>query len=110
MNNTTNQHLSYESYFDGGLADYIGYSIVAWAIAFFTLGICTPWSICIMQSWKAKHTIINGHRLQFTGSAIGLFGHWIKWFFLTIITFGIYSFWLNIKMQQWITKNTHFIN
>lgn len=85
MNNTMNQHLSYESYFDGGLADYIGYSIVAWAIAFFTLGICTPWSICIMQSWKAKHTIINGHRLQFTGSAIGLFGHWIKWFFLTII-------------------------
>ena len=57
MNNTMNQHLSYESYFDGGLADYIGYSIIAWAIAFFTLGICTPWSICIMQSWKAKHTI-----------------------------------------------------
>ena len=110
MNNTMNQHLSYESYFDGGLADSIGYSIVALAIAFFTLGICTPWSICIMQSWKAKHTIINGHRLQFTGSAIGLFGHWIKWFFLTIITFCIYSFWLNIKMQQWITKNTHFVN
>ena len=96
MNHTINQQLSYESYFDGGLADYIGYSIVAWAIAFFTLGICTPWSICIMQSWKAKHTIINGH--------------WIKWFFLTIITLGIYSFWLNIKMQQWITKNTHFVN
>ncbi len=35
---------------------------------------------------------------------------WIKWWFFTIITFGIYVFWLNIKVTQWITKHTHFID
>ena len=36
-----------------------------------------------------------------------MFGNYIKWFLLTIITLGIYSFWLSIKMQQWVTKHTH---
>lgn len=42
---------------------------------------------------------------HFAGSQ--LFGNYIKWFLLTIITFGIYGFWLDIKMKQWITKHTH---
>ena len=36
-----------------------------------------------------------------------LFGNYIKWVLLTIITFGIYAFWLTIKMKQWVTKHTH---
>ena len=36
-----------------------------------------------------------------------LFGNYIKWLLLTLITFGIYSFWLTIKMKQWVTKHTH---
>ena len=30
------------------------------------------------------------------------------WFLLTIITLGIYGFWLSIKMRQWVVKHTHF--
>ena len=37
-----------------------------------------------------------------------LFGNWIKWLLLTIVTLGIYSFWLNIKLIQWKTKHTEF--
>ena len=29
-------------------------------------------------NWEIKHTVINGHRLRFDGTAIGLFGNWIK--------------------------------
>ena len=47
---------------------------------------------------------------NFDGTAMQLFGNWIKWWFFTIITFGIYVFWLNIKVTQWITKHTHFID
>ncbi len=96
-----------ESYFDGGVLDYVIHSIVASFIISFTLGIATPWAICYLQEWKAKHTVIDGHRLYFDGTGAQLFGNWIKWFLLTIITLGIYSFWLNIKMEQWITKHTH---
>ncbi|MBO5752164.1 MAG: DUF898 family protein, partial [Proteobacteria bacterium] len=35
-------------------------------------------------------------------------GKWIIWALLTIITLGIYSFWLNIKLKQWKIKHTHF--
>ncbi len=62
----------------------------------------------MVYNWETKHTVIEGKRLKFTGTAIGLFGNWIKWWILTIITFGIYGFWLNIKLKKWITKHTVF--
>ena len=59
-------------------------------------------------NWEIKHTVINGHRLRFDGTAIGLFGNWIKWLLLTIITIGIYGFWVSIALKKWKTKHTHF--
>ena len=52
--------------------------------------------------------MIDGHRLKFTGSAIDLFGEWLKWLLLTVVTFGIYSWWVGIKLEQWRVKNTEF--
>lgn len=97
-----------KSYFDGGLLQLIGWRILGTIITIFTFGIAAPWAICMVYSWEAKHTVIDGHRLTFDGRAIQLFGNWIKWLLLTIITFGIYGFWLNIKLKQWKTKHTHF--
>ena len=39
---------------------------------------------------------------RFTGSAWGLFGNWIKWWLLIIITIGIYSFWVYPRLTKWI--------
>ena len=72
-----------------------------------TLGIATPWAVCTMQNWKTKHTVVDGQRLYFDGTGVQLFGNWIKWFLLTIIMFGIYGFWVHIKMEKWIVKHTH---
>lgn len=99
-----------ESKFTGGLLGLIGISILQWIIITFTLGICAPWAICIKERWIAKHTIIDGKHLIFDGKGIQLFGNYIKWFLLTIITFGIYSFWLSIKMKAWVVKHTHMYN
>ena len=74
------------SYFDGGFLQLIGWKLL--------VGICFPWACCMVYDWETKHTVINGKRLSFDGSAIQLFGNWIKWFLLTLITLGIYSFWL----------------
>lgn len=97
-----------ESYFDGGLFQLIGYTLLGILITVFTLGICYPWAITMVIDWKTKHTVIDGQRLRFDGSAVGLFGQWIKWLVLIIITLGIYSFWVNIAMTKWITRHTHF--
>lgn len=96
------------SYFDGGLLQLIGWRILGTLITTVTLGICFPWAFCMIYSWEAKHTVINGKRLKFDGKAIQLFGNWIKWLLLTIITLGIYSLWLGISFRKWKIKHTHF--
>lgn len=96
-----------KSYFDGGLFQLIGWKLLGFLITIFTLGICYPWAFCMVYSWEAKHTVIDGKRLYFDGKAIQLFGLWIKWFILTIITLGIYSFWLGISLKKWKTQHTH---
>jgi uncharacterized membrane protein YjgN (DUF898 family) len=97
-----------ESYFDGGLFQLIGWTILGAIVTFFTLGICYPWALCMVYKWRIENTVIEGKRLKFTGKAIGLFGNWIKWWVFTIITFGIYGFWLGIALEKWKVKNTVF--
>lgn len=98
------------SYFDGGLLQFIGYKILGFLVTVCTLGICYPWSVTIIYKWEIEHTIINGRRLRFDGTALQLFGNWLKWWLLTAITLGIYGFWVFIKVRQWKTKHTYFIN
>ncbi len=99
-----------DSYFDGGLFEFVLYRIVGILITTLTLGIAYPWALCLVYRWETEHTVIQGRRLGFNGSAMSLFAHWIKWLLLTIITFGIYSFWLRIALTKWKTKHTYFQN
>ena len=69
-----------ESKFTGGLLGMIGISILQSIIIMFTLGIGTPWAICIYQKWHADHTIIDGRQVYFDGTGGQLFGNFIKWF------------------------------
>ena len=100
----------YNSYFDGGLLQLIGWKLLGFLITFCTLGICFPWAFCMTYRWEAKHTVADGHRLFFDGTALQLFGNWIKWLLLTLVTIGIYGFWLSIALRKWKTKHTHFAN
>ncbi len=96
------------SYFDGGLLQLIGWSILGGLVTMLTLGIYYPWTLCMVYGWKIRHTVINGHRLRFTGTAADLFLQWIKWFLLCVITHGIYSLWLGIALEKWKVKHTVF--
>ena len=97
-----------QSKFTGRLLGLIGISILQGLIVTVTLGIGTPWAVCLKENWLAEHTIIDGRQLVFDGTGGQLFGQYIKWFLLTIITLGIYSFWLSIKMKAWVVEHTHF--
>jgi uncharacterized membrane protein YjgN (DUF898 family) len=94
--------------FDGGAATYLGTSLLAGLITVVSLGIAYPYALCLRQRWKAKHTYINGHRLVFLGTGLGLFGLWIKWFLLSVVTLGIYLFWVAPRVQRWVVENTDF--
>src|SRR5690348_1013577 len=86
--------------FDGGAATYVGTGILAFLITVLTLGICYPFAYVLRERWRAKHSYIDGRQLVFTGRALGLFGHWLKWFFLIIITLGIYLFWVGPRLYR----------
>ena len=96
-----------KSEFTGGLLGLIGIKILSFLIILVTIGFGVPWATCISERWYAKHTIVDGQQLYFDGNAIQLFGNYIKWILLTIVTLGIYSFWLGIKMHKWVISHTH---
>ncbi|WP_194921812.1 hypothetical protein [Catenulispora rubra] len=94
--------------FDGGAATFWGTALLAGLVTIFTLGICYPFGVVLMQRWQAKHSFIDGQRLIFTGSAWGLFGNWLKWWFFTCITLGIYGYWVIPRLTRWKWENTGF--
>lgn len=63
----------------------------------------------MIYNWEIRYNVIEGRRLEFDGTAVQLFGNWIKWLLLAIVTFGIYGFWVNIKLRQWKTMHTYFV-
>ena len=97
-----------ESYFDGNLFQLIGWRIVGALVTCLTLGICAPFAVVLVKRWEAKHTVIDGKRLQFDGRGIQLWGKYLLWMLLTLITIGIYGFFVAMKMKKWVVKHTHF--
>lgn len=98
------------SHFDGTFWEYLGEAIIQALILIFSLGFATPYVICRGYRWQLEHQVIDGQRLVFDGKAGQLFGTWIKWVLLSVITLGIYALWLPIKKQKWLTSHTHFAN
>ncbi|MGV8876635.1 MAG: DUF898 family protein [Rhodoglobus sp.] len=95
--------------FDGGAGTYVGTAILGALITIVTLGICYPFSLVLVERWRAKHSFIDGKQMVFTGTGLGLFGLWVRWFFLTIITIGIYSFWVAPRLAKWKWEHTNFV-
>lgn len=94
--------------FNGGAATYLGTGVLGALITIFTLGLCYPFALVLLERWRAKHTYIDGKLLVFTGSAWSLFGNWVKWVLLSVITLGIYLFWVYPRLQKWKTEHTDF--
>ncbi|WP_253904239.1 DUF898 family protein [Arthrobacter sp. Br18] len=92
--------------FRGGAATWFGTQLLGVLVTVFTLGICAPFAVVLVQRWHAKHTTLMGRPLKFVGSARGIFGRWLVWLLLSILTLGIYTFWVYPRMTQWIVENT----
>ena len=104
----SNKKIRTDSYFDGGLLELIGWRILAFLIIGLTFGIATPWAKCMIYNYQFKHTVFNGKRLKFEGTGGDLFVNYFKWIFFTIITLGIYLFFVPVRKTKWVISNLHF--
>lgn len=100
------QHLE----FTGKGRDSIFILLASFLITFFTLGFGLPWATTLRQRWIAKNTIVDGKRMIFRGSGSALFGKWIVWWILTIITFGIFGLVVWARYQKWIIEHTALLD
>lgn len=105
---TAKKQVRTDSYFDGGLLELIGWRILAGLVIGITFGIATPWALCMLYSYQFKHTVYNGKRLKFEGTGGDLFVNMFKWFFFTIITLGIYAFFIPVNRTKWVISNLHY--
>lgn len=97
-----------ESEFIGNGLELWGWSLLGTLVSIITCGICLPVAVNWIYRYKAEHTVVSGRRLSWHGTAGGLFGNWIKWLLLTIVTCGIYSLWVEKRLLQWKARNTSY--
>lgn len=98
-----------ESVFTGSMFGLLGIELASIFLSTLTFGLAFPWLWCWRQSWYAEHTYINGKQLNFDGTGGQLFGKWLLWMLLMVVTFGIYGLWVPIKIEQWRISHTHFV-
>ena len=100
-----------------GTSDFTGSGVVNFfmrlALIFgtlFSLGLAYPPLKCWQMRWEVSRTYMNGRRLVFDGKAYMLYGSYIKWLLLSIVTIGIYAiFVLPLNLKRWQTAHTHVL-
>lgn len=87
----------------------IAFFIAIGIFAFFMLWLGLAWATVVVLRWEYRHTVINGKRLVFKGKKGALWGQYLKWFFLTVLTLTIYGLWVWIKMKKWVLSNVETV-
>ncbi len=93
--------------FNGSGREYLGIFVIhLFLLSILTLGIYSPWAWVRLFKLKASHTVINGKKVNFTGTGSNLFIVCLVNILLTIITLGIYTPWAICKISKWRAQNT----
>ena len=98
-----------KSYFDGNPFSHFFTMLGAFLLFVCTATLAFPWCMCMRYRYQTKHTVINGRRMTFDGKGVQLFGRYLLWLVLTILTAGIFIIWLLSSVKKWKTKHTHFL-
>ncbi len=96
----------YQSYFDASLTDYIMTLVKFYGICILSFGLAYPYALCMKHEHTCHHTVIKGQRQKFIGQPGDLIVNWLWWWFLSVITFGIYGFIAHLRMERWVIANT----
>ena len=99
-----------ESKFSGKVLPIFLFCIWAPFLITITLYLAMPFVLCKATRWVCDNTTIGGKHYRFKGTAGELFGRWIVWYLLTIVTLGIYGFWLIRNQIRWVVENIEMVD
>ncbi|PRP90153.1 hypothetical protein ENSA5_67710 [Enhygromyxa salina] len=107
----TDDGTMYQPRFDGTGGDLFVTFLVGYLLTAITFGIYGAWFMCKMNKWFAENTKItkNGQEvggLNFVGEGGELLVTFIVGYLLTLITFGIYMAWFQVKLIKFNADNT----
>lgn len=77
-----------------------------YAIIICTLTIGKSIATCYKTYWTLDHTHIDGVKLCFNGKALQYLGECALCLLYTIITFGIYIFFVPVRLKRWEVRFT----
>lgn len=72
-----------------------------------SIGLFYPFFLYLRYALVYSKTQISGKKLIFKGNIFVFYVRYIWWYFLTIITFGIYHFFLEYKLYKWVVNNIY---
>lgn len=80
------------------------------AVLFIYLGLLAvlPFIIHGSLKYRMSRTSYRGVRFGYRGNRGELVGKFFLWFFLTIITLGIYSFWFSMNLRRYTHKHIRY--
>lgn len=104
------EHYECGATFDGWLGQQVLITLLGAVISVLTLGLALPAAATASARWRATHTVLDGRRLTFDGKGAQLFGHYIKWWLLSVVTLGIYAWFIPNRLRAWKAKHTHYEN
>lgn len=96
-----------DSFFYGDTLGFIGVNLLCYILTGISFGLLYPFTVCYKLRWINSHSVINRKKLIFKGKAMSLFGNYLLWGFLSLITFGIYGLWFEVNYLKWRAKNTY---
>ena len=92
---------------DSQFVERFAFTILSKIVNLLTLYILKPYIMVTETKFLASRTVLDGRRLVFDGSGTILFADYIKWYFLTIVTLGVYAFFVRNRLLQYKVKHMH---
>ena len=101
----------YQVQFNGTGGQFFVKMLVGYLLTILTVGIYGAWFVCALHKFFASNTTLhqNGQQvgnLDFVGTGGKLFVTFFVGYLLSIVTLGIYAFWLAVKMMKFFSENT----
>lgn len=94
---------------------YDGNPFIAFALSFLfgmlsllSVGLLYPVGFIHLAKYQAKHDRIEGKKLIFDGTLREFYPIWLLWYFLTIISFGIFFLFIPKRLLRYQWAHTHF--